>query len=282
MNSLFVRFIACVFLSLAFCSSAFCETEVDRYTNEIVKMLEPHVITLSRDINVFHWTESIPYNLKDLRTHDPIFAKVALANMNRFWFNVQKEEPERGLGLYSAIDPASTNYYGQSVLQITLKKGTRILSTASGLAKFIAGYFTDIRNSYFDTASVKEIAFLKKQIARELGIVGWTYDFGLNAKNDICLESQKAMVLIGNGSGGLPTSIEISGIAQRALLEDAQASDFYARIISFREASPKAIYLANLYDHPSAPLTEAQKQYWREHIFACTKNYSEDFTEQVQ
>jgi hypothetical protein len=120
------------------------------------KDVQNRVITLTRDVRVYHYFQwkapAGPRREVDLKAK--LFQTYFRGELGQFWKESPQSSGVAGPGLYSAIDPAVSSGYGETMLEITLKKGTRIidlgdsLGLSSELSQKIATLSSDGSTSY--------------------------------------------------------------------------------------------------------------------------------------
>jgi hypothetical protein len=119
-------------------------------TRLMAKEFAPHVITLTRDIKVYHyfeWTRKAGPG-REVPLKYPLFQNLFRSLLGDFWLEFREEYNGKaaGPGMYAAIDPIISESYGNTMLEVTLKKGSKILDLSSNIS--FSSTFTDKLNSF--------------------------------------------------------------------------------------------------------------------------------------
>jgi hypothetical protein len=270
--------------------SADKQAQINQAVNEVSAKIAKDVITLTHDIRVYHWFNLKSKSLEGATVRHPMYTRYAFGGMKAFWRLPRKStDSVAGVGLYAALDPVSTKSYGNTVLEITIKKGARILKgTFGGLSTRVDGvikpWLFSFSNSKFpllapDSPDTDTIARL---VARKLRIVGLSYHYD-NDASLVCEESREvAFVLFSqlDEKGAIRTdSFDVIGLAPRRTRESQEAVEAYSRVGNFFESSNEVAKFG-IRHHPFPgkyhDLTDDEVKDWKEHIFACEHLHPEE------
>ncbi len=272
------------------------DAEFEKVASELALELESSVITLDRDVIVYHYTNMNAPNLERVPVRHPFFREYLLKVMSQHWMVPQPSGgrmQQEGPGIYAAIDPIVSSRYGTTLLQITLKKGSRILKTygMSSLWLQIRQKFVDLKIQ-FEWA--KAMGPVKQRILKKLNVVGNSYEWNTSV-NGFCKTSQRvAFLLVGaldpvSGKMVAPT-IDVVGLVKRKSRESDEAIKAYERIyelahIILKKQLPSEPGLEtdreNFLTDGSAqvkesPSTEAEQLQFRNETFTCDGLHPED------
>lgn len=143
-----------VFLVLSLLSGAYSFAEKPPSAQEISQLMAkefaPQVIKLTRDVKVYHyftWTRK-PGPEREVPLKHPLFQNLFRSLLGDFWLEFGEEYNTKaaGPGMYAAIDPIISESYGNTMLEVTLKKGSKILDLSSKIN--YSSIFTDKLNSF--------------------------------------------------------------------------------------------------------------------------------------
>lgn len=84
------------------------------------QQIKPSIIELSHDITVFHWTKKSFTSAAEIEN----YLKKSISKSSS---KTNNSGDQVGPGLYLALDPKSTKSFGDNLITIRLKKGTRIM-----------------------------------------------------------------------------------------------------------------------------------------------------------
>jgi hypothetical protein len=109
--------------------SAFARADINQEAAVIRQLLAPNVMTLDRDIKVYHYF-SMSNPKREVDVNHPVFTNYFKRGIVKHWTEIITDEEVAavvGAGIYAATDPIKSRNYGNTALEITIKKGTRIL-----------------------------------------------------------------------------------------------------------------------------------------------------------
>jgi hypothetical protein len=109
--------------------SGFARAGTNQEAALIRQLLAPNVMTLDRDIKVYHYFNmSAPK--REVDVNHPVFMNYFKRGIVKHWTEIITDEEVAavvGAGIYAATDPIKSRSYGNTAIEITIKKGTRIL-----------------------------------------------------------------------------------------------------------------------------------------------------------
>jgi hypothetical protein len=270
--------------------SAAKQAQINQVVNEVSAKLADNVITLTHDIRVYHWFTLKSKGLEGVGVRHPMYARYAANGMKAFWRVPRKAtDSVAGVGLYVALDPYSTKSYGNTVLEITIKKGTRLLKGSFGglstkvdavlkpwLFSFKGSNFSELAPDSPDTDTIARL------VAKKLRVVGLSYHYD-NDASLVCEDSREvAFVLFSqlDEKGAVRTNwFDVIGLAPRSTRESQEALEAYSRVGNFFE-SGNEVGRFGIRHHPFPgkyhQLTDEEVTEWREHIFACDNLHPEE------
>jgi hypothetical protein len=254
-------------------SKASAADNLDELSTLLARDLAIYVRVLTRDVNVYHYYKRAS-NPQYLSTTAIEFSDHYDRAIQNYYSDSKRQLAVAGPGLYAAIDPVASIGYGNFMLEITLKKGAKILAKPYGPIS-ISGelvkakpnlfnskmYFSDLTN-----VEPSELRQITKLAFHKLGVIAYAYSYASHVPNDLCKNAPYiAFVVFGRRSS---QKVSIKGFTEtwpsltnlRELLE-------YQRIDQFRAAS---VYINDTY------WWLWRKRYWRSHIFGCDDLYAED------
>jgi len=261
----------------------------DKQATAAAKLLaddfRPFVITLDRDIQVYHYFQNEKVS-GDLPLHSWEWDHQLMRGLNYFW------AADRNDAVYAAIDPAISKGHGNLMLEVTLKKGSRILighhnihissETRAALDNF--GYYDDFR---FDGAieSINRAILAKALIS--LNVEAATYNWGGPAPNIACNTSLATFILFGTpndldaakyGMGVIAKTMSVAGYTSDAAdFSDTEKRDAYTRINRFLVNSNTATLAGTFASTPELRgISRLERDAWSDMIFTCDSHHSAD------
>ncbi len=258
-----MRFARLVMILAILVSGEFTFAATDAKTEAAIKKLvteyTPHVATLTRDVRVYHWTYIRGEDPEKIPVRHPVFLRLMNVGMSGFWRLPSNRGGALGAGVYAALDPNSSRHYGDSLMEITIKKGAKVLN-------------------FWLNVGTDEV---KKEVIKRLGVVGFLYDYTATAK--ICSTiSQKAILLTGivdeKSNRATMQGLDVIGLVKRVSRENAEAADAYDRIEKFidEETGVAMGGAPQIFPGKYQPMNEQEKADWREHIYTCDNLHLED------
>jgi hypothetical protein len=136
-----------------------------------------------------------------------------------------------GRGLYAALDPFSSRYFGNTLLEITIKKGSKVLLQGQGI--FSLYWAATANNSQLQENQELEDR-VKRSVIHKLAVVGFTYEYD-NGINTFCSKHQDVAFLLSGTLNSQIRSIDSSafdviGLVPRKSRENDEARGTYKRI----------------------------------------------------
>jgi hypothetical protein len=256
-----------IILVIASTALAFTDSQVDELSNLLARDLKPYVRTLSRDVSVYH------YYHRSVKGYAPTDSKEFLQHYDGsialYQYDDQTHVEVAGPGLYAAVDPASSREYGNAMLEITFKAGSRILVHPRNYmialdAELVAkseGWLAQ-NQLIGDLFSLNQIRPVTKRALEKLDVIAYTYGYSGRAQEGVCSEiAQEAFVIFGKRSSGL---ISIKGFTDtKPALSSVRERLEYRRIYELASWGKAIVSPWNV-------------NYWRSHLFGCDHLYPED------
>jgi hypothetical protein len=266
-----------LYASQAMASTA-SDSEIKSYIETISTKLEPEVVALKHDVRLYHWFRVKSGTFENVTVRNAFFQRYSKVGMSAFWRSKDHQNPKYfyGIGLYAAIDPFSSQSWGNAVLEITVKKGSRILPTGNSWTGLLLEHLSKIAPRVY-AMDADDITKISKGVYEKLQIVGVTYYFVSAVKPTVCSSAEPvAFILSGllDRKTGLASSegIEVIALVPRNSRESDEAKAAYRRVGAYYASQESAIFFEKLVaPSENAALKPDEKQELREHIFSCDR-----------
>jgi hypothetical protein len=269
---IFFSFIVVIFSCASFAQIPAVGTADEKFISEQTAELSKSVVVLSRDILVYHWFTTHSANPENMMMNDPAFTNYAAKVADSFWRNpFIRSQDQVGWGLYAANDPAVSQSFGNSVLAITIKKGSRVLTKP---LIFVCG----------DEEHRSTCEVYMREVVRRLKIIGFAYPY-ISLTSSICRNKFKgeAFLLFGvENKAGLPdlSNFEIKGMVPKKSRMPGE-EEMYNLVGNFIQTANA--YFGNSFSDSNSkwidgfgPLTAKQKAEIRPKTWGCDNLYPED------
>ncbi len=180
------------FILLAFVFfSGFAQGGIDLEADTIRELLAPNIMTLDRDIKVYHYF-SVSNPKREVDVNHPLFMNYFKRGIVKHWTEIITDEEIAaivGAGIYAATDPIKSLSYGNTALEITIKKGTRILvgvdvrvpraaAKVLDLERWMSSGQTELSTAFPLFATVHREAYVKVLTELKVAAVSYLWQSG--------------------------------------------------------------------------------------------------------
>jgi hypothetical protein len=253
----------------------------------------PFVITLDRDIKVYHYYKDSSFT-HDLPLESAEFDHHLIRGLNYFW--IETGQMFSNEALYAANDPAISRSYGDVLLEITIQKGSHILIGHQGVFNFspetvsaltaVAGHAppgVDRFDSILLTIPRAVLARALTSLDVEVATYNWTGDVpdaactSTGGATFVILGTPVNLALADEGNGVAAKHMTVRGFTPNAVdFRDPIKHDAYDRIERFLHASARPALDSNINTSYLGPISDAEKDAWRNQIFSCDALHPSD------
>lgn len=270
------------------------QDQIDLAARSLADDYRPFVITLDRDIKVYHYFNDKSFNA-DWPLNSWMFEHRLNRAINYFW--VDTGDLFSNEALYAAHDPVSSRWKGDTLLEITIRKGSRILlghlktinlsdKTINAIKVVMGSTFFPPHNRMDSDLQVIPRPVLASALKLLGGVEVATYDWGGAEKNAVCSTvSGAAFIIMGTpvdlslarqGFGVIARNMSVVGYTPLATdFSDPVKRAAYERIERFLHVSSQVLNV-NIASANVGPIPAEERSAWREQIFSCESVHSID------